>query len=109
MPLVDHINRAAQAAGTGDQTEIAVTSTEYWPLPWYLRQYPNIRFYGRLMPVEAPIVVGSDIQTEELITLLGPRYALIPAGAGPGGVFPMRPGVNQVLFLRRDLIKDRTQ
>jgi uncharacterized protein (TIGR03663 family) len=107
MPLLDQIKRAVQAAGTGDQTEIAVTSTEYWPLPWYLRQYPNIRFYGRLMAVEAPIVVGTAPQTEELITVLGPRYALVMEGAGPGGVFPMRPGVGQVLFVRRDLLKPR--
>jgi predicted membrane-bound mannosyltransferase len=103
LPMVDEINRAAKLAGTGEQTEITVTSPEYWPLPWYIRNYPRVKFYGRLMPSEDPIVIGIESQELELRFLLSGHYVMIKSSSKPSGAFPLRPGVDLVLFVRRDL------
>ena len=96
IPLVDEIDRLATAAGTGKQTGVTITAPEYWPLPWYLRDYPRAGFFGRMAATQEPIVVGSLDQQEELDSALGDRYVRL-------GPYPLRPGVTLVLYARRDL------
>jgi hypothetical protein len=44
-----------------------------------------------------PIVIGKEDQIEQLRAALGPDYRQV------GGEYPLRPGVNLVLFARADL------
>jgi uncharacterized protein (TIGR03663 family) len=104
LPLVDEIDRIANQAGTGKRTEITVTAPEYWPLPWYLKDYTQIKFPGRLLPTTNPIVVGSDLQAPELQALLGARYVVVRSKSNPLGTFPLRPHVDLVLLVRDDLL-----
>lgn len=105
LPLVDEINRIANQAGTGNQTEITVTAPEYWPLPWYLKDYSQIKFPGRLLPTTNPVVVGSVLQAPDLQALLGARYVVVRSKSNPLGTFPLRPDVDLVLLVRDDLLK----
>jgi uncharacterized protein (TIGR03663 family) len=96
IPLVTEIDRLAEMAGTGKQTGVAITAKEYWPLPWYLRDYPKAGFFGRMVTTQEPIVVGSIEQEQELDEKLGVAYVRL-------NYYPLRPGVTLILYARREL------
>jgi uncharacterized protein (TIGR03663 family) len=96
LPLVDEINRYAERKGTGKQTTINFTSPDYWPLPWYLRDYKRVGYGGRIAVSGESLVVASEMQVEELENLLGDNYRR-------AGDYQLRPGVTLVLYERRDL------
>jgi uncharacterized protein (TIGR03663 family) len=96
IPLVNKIDELAERAGTGKQTGITITAPEYWPMPWYLRDYERAGFFGHMAMTQEPIVVGSSSQESELGVMLGDRYRKI-------GTYPLRPGVELLLYARNDL------
>lgn len=93
LDLLSHIDQIRARAGS--QLTIAVVSPEHFPLSWYLRDY-TAGYYGRVTKTNHPIFIGSHRQDEELRVLLGERYLRI-------GMYPLRPGVDLVLYVRRDL------
>ena len=92
--LASRVDRFATTSGSGVATSIVVTAPEYWPLPWYLKDYRNVGYFGRIVPTEAPVVIGSGRQERQLALLLGTRYRLASR-------YPLRPGVDLVLFLAK--------
>jgi uncharacterized protein (TIGR03663 family) len=98
LPLVNKIDELAKRAGTGAQTGITITAPEYWPLPWYLRDYEHAGFYGRMTTTNEPVVVGSVGQEAELETVLDDRYRMV-------GSYPLRPGVTLVLYAKKELVE----
>jgi uncharacterized protein (TIGR03663 family) len=96
LPLVERLDRFAAIAGTGTQTPINVASPEYWPLPWYLRDYTRVGYGGRIAGADEPLVICSEEQEFELESALGDRYRRVDS-------YTLRPGVNLVLYARRDL------
>lgn len=98
IPLVREIDRLAERAGTGRQTGVTITAREYWPLPWYLRDYPKAGFFGRISPTQEPIVVGSPEQEQELEQMLGAAYVRLDS-------YPLRPGVTLILYAQRNLVE----
>jgi uncharacterized protein (TIGR03663 family) len=96
LPLMTKIDELAERAKTGKQTGITITAREYWPLPWYLRDYPRAGFFGRMAVTNEPLIVGSVDQEQELNLKLGDRYQRVDA-------YPLRPGVTLLLYARRDL------
>ncbi len=97
LDMVEEIERLANRAGTGTQTGITITSPDYWPLPWYLRNYERAGFFGKMTPTDEPIVLGSIDQTPELDSMLDGRYQLVDS-------YPLRPGVTLVLYARKELV-----
>jgi uncharacterized protein (TIGR03663 family) len=95
--MVNKIDLLAKRAGTGTQTGITITAREYWPLPWYLRDYERAGFFGSMTATDEPIVVGSIEQQPELDSMLGDRYKIVDS-------YPLRPGVTLVLYARKDLV-----
>jgi len=52
----------------GINTTIAVVSTDYWPLPWSLRNYKHAAWHGRSVEgQDAPIVISSRSDYFEII------------------------------------------
>ena len=97
LQLVNKIDQLAEEAGTGAGTRIAVLAPEYWPLPWYLRDYRNAGFFGTAVRVpDAAIVVAAPAQEMALQSSLGQDYQRID-------VYPLRPAVSLVLYARRAL------
>ncbi len=98
LPLVDDINRVAKLAGTGTQTGITVTATDYWPMPWYLRDYNRVGYFGRMTAPSEPVIVCTEQQEAELKGLykIDERYRRVKS-------YPLRPGVTLVLYVRRDV------
>jgi predicted membrane-bound mannosyltransferase len=94
LDLVSKINAVATDSGTGLQTSIAVMSPDYWPLPWYLRDYSRTGYFGRVIQdPRTDIVIASAPQALQLKPLLGADYERV-------GEYPLRPGVSLVAFVR---------
>lgn len=105
LKLVDEINRIAQRTHQGGQTGITIVSPDYWPLPWYLRDYDRVGYFGRISPSNEPIIIASQGQVEEVKATYGDRYQQVQSGFNLAGSYPLRPGVDLLLFTRRELVR----
>ena len=97
--LVERINQLAARAGTGNETRIAILSPEYWPLPWYLRDYdPNVAFHGRMVtPTNEQILILRDDQARDYGATFADDFQQL-------GTYVLRPGVNLELYAHRELV-----
>ena len=95
LSLINVVNEIAKSMGTGTATSVAVLAPDYWPLPWYLRDYKNTGYFAHVIPTNASLIIGSRQQQPELEHQLAGRYRF-------AGMYPMRPGVELVLFVSRD-------
>jgi uncharacterized protein (TIGR03663 family) len=105
LRLVDEINRIAERTHQGADTGITIVSPDYWPLPWYLRDYKRVGYHGHMNPSNEPIIIAKQDQAEEVQATFGDRYQQIQSGFNPAGSFPLRPGVDLLLYTRRELIR----
>lgn len=101
LAMLDEIERVAQKNG-GAETGIAIVSPDYWPLPWYFRDYGKVGYYQQIVPTNEPIIIGSKAQADQLKATYGDRYVQINSGADEG-TYPLRPGVDLLLYVRRDV------
>lgn len=90
VQLIEEIDRLAQEFG-GDKASVAILSPEYWPMPWYTRDYPNAGYYGKLAESGANLVIVATYQEPQLGTML--------AGYTKRGTYPLRPGVDLSLYV----------
>jgi len=98
--LVDAIDKFARQTNQGGLTGITIMSPDYWPLPWYLRNYSRVGYYARLTQTTEPVVIASETQRSDVETALGSQYRLVPSGS-TNGTFALRPGVEVLLYVRR--------
>jgi uncharacterized protein (TIGR03663 family) len=97
LDLIKQIEYNADKSGKGKNASIEVVSPDYWSMPWYLRDYPKAVFHGRFVDTNtAEMVVASEAQKDDLAQRYGGNYKYI-------GTYPLRPGVNLYLLVRRDL------
>jgi hypothetical protein len=91
LDLVEQVNTIASSAGSGNTTGITVVTSDYWPLPWYLRDYRNVSYYDHMVPAGTTIFIGSWKEVPALQRQLPERYRFV-------GFYPLRPGADLVLF-----------
>jgi uncharacterized protein (TIGR03663 family) len=103
LTMLDEVDRIAQKNGTGEDTGIALVSPDYWPLPWYFRDFKKVGYYQQIVPTNEPIIIGSMAQEEALKQNYGDRYDRIDSGLDENGSYPLRPGVDLLLLVRRDV------
>jgi uncharacterized protein (TIGR03663 family) len=96
LSLVNEIDSIAAGNPAGKDIGITVMSSEHWPLPWYLRDYPNAGYWGKVVGSSEPILVVHENQVAEVERTVGDRYRQI-------GSYDLRPGVRLYLYLRRDV------
>ncbi|MDQ3041778.1 MAG: hypothetical protein M3R11_05285, partial [Acidobacteriota bacterium] len=97
LDLIREIERYAEKSGKGKQASVEVVSTDYWSMPWYLRDYPKAIFHGKLADANtSEMVVASEAQKSELTQRYGAHYKF-------AGKYPLRPGVELYLLVRKDL------
>lgn len=101
--LVDAIERIAERTGERGSLGITITSPDYWPLPWYLRNYSRVGYYGRLTSTNEPVIVASTSQREDIERTHGEKYQQVSSSFNLQGSFPLRPGVDLLVYHRRDL------
>jgi len=98
LDLVKKIEYYADKSGQGKQAKIEIVSPDYWSMPWYMNDYPNAVFHGK--PVDANsaemIVAKKDEQDAEIVSRYAVRYKY-------AGTYALRPGVDLVLLVRKDL------
>jgi uncharacterized protein (TIGR03663 family) len=95
LGLVDEIETVASHNPAGKNIGVTVMSPEHWPLPWYLREYPNCGYYGTVVPTSEPVIVALQAQSEQIEKTAGTLYRRFHS-------YELRPGVSLVLYLRRD-------
>ncbi|MGB9181753.1 MAG: flippase activity-associated protein Agl23 [Pyrinomonadaceae bacterium] len=103
LVMMKEIERAAKRAGTNYDTGITITSPDYWPLPWYLRDYKHVGYFAQMTTTSEPIVIGRLDQDAQLNTMLGHTHQRISSSLTPTGAYTLRPGAEIVLYIRRDL------
>ena len=79
----------------GTTTDMAIISTEEWPLPWSLRDYSHAAWWGKSMPDQtAPIIISSLNDFSEIREDVRQYYG------GPEK-YEMRPGAIVYLYYRK--------
>jgi hypothetical protein len=98
LDLVRDVEYYAEKSGKGKGATVEIVSPDYWSMPWYLNDYPKANFHGR--PVDANtsemIVAKKREQDDEMISRYSAHYKY-------HGTYPLRPGVDLVLLVRKDL------
>jgi uncharacterized protein (TIGR03663 family) len=80
-------------------TPIYVSAPEYWPLPWYLRDYKKVDYSGR-MPADGPSQISQPIIIAHANQQ--PILAGVPGWRALPQAFTLRPGVELVIYVRDD-------
>jgi uncharacterized protein (TIGR03663 family) len=100
LQLVELIAQEAATLPTGAELSIYVASPDYWPLPWYLRNYRTVSFSGQLPPFDenGDPAIGHDLiivnsnQLADFANTTGFRVS--PTS------YALRPGASLVLLVR---------
>jgi uncharacterized protein (TIGR03663 family) len=98
--LVDEIDRLAKQGPDSAKTGITIVSPDYWPLPWYLRNYTRVGYYAQMTQTNEPLIIASESQRKEMEDRYGALYEEVPSKE-PNGAFSLRPGVNLLLYAKR--------
>ncbi|MEP6787468.1 MAG: hypothetical protein ABJB40_03495, partial [Acidobacteriota bacterium] len=105
LDLLREIDHYADKSGMGKDAVIEIVSPDYWPMTWYVSEYNQANFHGQLVNVATPsemIIAKKDDQDNAMIQKYSTNYKYV-------GVYPLRPGVNLVLLVRRDLADNDAQ
>jgi len=102
LAMLAEVDRIATRLKTGNDTGVALVSPDYWPLPWYFRDYKRVGYYQQVVPTNEPVIIGSKAQEEQLKATYGDRYQLINSGVDDGA-YALRPGVDLLLYVRKDV------
>lgn len=98
LDLTAEIDRIAEKSGKGRDAAIDIVSPDYWPLVWYVRDYEKAVFHGRMIDrSQAEMIIAKKGEQDAAISrrFLG-NYEIV-------GYYPLRPGVELVLLVRRDI------
>ncbi|MGH9821001.1 MAG: hypothetical protein ACRD43_12615, partial [Pyrinomonadaceae bacterium] len=96
--IIDKINEYAATSGKGNETTIQIVSPDYWPMVWYLKDYPHANFFGHFVDADKAemIVAKKGDQDAEVIKRFSAAYDF-------AGTYPLRPGVDLMLLIRKDI------
>lgn len=90
LELANEIDGLAKVSPAGYQTVIKVFSVNnyYFPLPWYLRRFPNVGYWTEVpADANAPIVIASPEFEETLTKRLGATHQVPHSYGLRSGVF----------------------
>ncbi|HLM01032.1 MAG TPA: glycosyltransferase family 39 protein [Pyrinomonadaceae bacterium] len=98
LDLLRQVEYYAEKSGKGKDATIEVVSPDYWSMPWYTRSYTRANYHGRIVDANTAemIVAKKGDQDDEVVEKYSAHYKL-------AGEYPLRPGVDLFLLVRRDL------
>jgi uncharacterized protein (TIGR03663 family) len=96
LGLVNEVDAIAAANPARKDIGIAVVSPEHWPLPWYLREYTHVGYWGHVVDTSEPIVIALKSQVPEVEGHLSGEYREY-------STHELRPGNTLVMFVRKDI------
>jgi uncharacterized protein (TIGR03663 family) len=98
LNLVKEIKDETAKIPSQKKTGIYLASPDYWPLPWYLRDYNNVAYTGKLdVPpgqspaISQPIVIANSNQQ--------PVFDGFPSWRSIARPYELRPGVDLVIYI----------
>jgi uncharacterized protein (TIGR03663 family) len=99
LELVDQVEQIAKERG-GAQMGITIVSPDYWPLPWYFRNFDRVGYFGKMAASSEPIIIARDDQKSTMDEGFSALYREVPSKQ-PSGAYELRPGVKLLLYVRR--------
>lgn len=89
-------NELRRGSDTAELEPVAVVGTQYWPLPWYLRDFDSIGYWPEVDPAidDCPVVLAMPEVAEELNARLENSHVVFTR--------TLRSEVPVMLFLRKD-------
>ncbi len=98
LDMIRDIERFADASGKGKETAIDVVSPDYWPMVWYMKDYPKAVFHGRITDSKAEMIVAKKgEQDNEVMRRYSANYETYAS-------YHLRSGVDLVLLVKKDLL-----
>lgn len=103
LDMVSEIERYAAKSGKGKEAAVQIVSPDYWPLVWYMNDYPKAVFHAAIVDAASAemIVAKKKDQDDKVIEKYSADYRFVR-------MFPLRPGVDLVLLVRKDLADSNT-
>lgn len=107
--LLNLVELITSQTNSPERASIYVASPEYWPLPWYLRDYPGVNFSGTLPAFDE---AGVPQIGHEMVVV---RVDQIEAFAAANGFsvsptsYQLRPGVSLALLVCQSDIKNESE
>ena len=101
VSLVDQIDKIASREPNKAATGITIVSPDYWPLPWYFRNFTRVGYFAQMAPSTEPMIIANENQKAQMDTNFGQYYEQVKSGT-EDGTFQLRPGVKLLLYVRRD-------
>src|SRR5439155_25557894 len=90
--LVGRIEDYARGRPEGHRVPIEILSPDYLPLNWYLRDFGDVSYFGKVIERPgAPIVIARSDAADQVEAVLGAGYSRES--------YALRPGVSLCLFL----------
>ena len=99
LELVNQVEQVSKEHND-DLTGITIVSPDYWPLPWYFRNFSRVGYFGRMAATSEPLIIANANQKDEVEATFGAVYRQVPSKA-KDGTYELRPGVNLLLYVRR--------
>ncbi len=98
LDLIAEIESYAEKSGKGKDAAVDIISPDYWPMVWYLKDYPKAVFHGTFADASRAemIVAKKNGQEAEAIRKYSANYLY-------GGTYALRPGVDLMLLVRKDI------
>jgi len=102
--LINKIEYYAQKSGKGKDATIEIVSPDYWPMPWYTRDYQHANFHGKIVTANTAemIIAKKEDQDAEIANQYSSHYK-------KAGEYPLRPGVELILLVRRNIADPGTE
>ena len=103
LDMIKQIEHYSDKSGKGKDTVIDVVSPDYWPMTWYTVNYNHVGYHGHLVDTQAEMIVckKKDQDTAAIEKYSG-NYRYV-------GMYPLRPGVDLNLLVRKDIADPDTK
>jgi hypothetical protein len=94
----------------GRKMLVAVIAGSSWPIPWYLRDFPQVDWFGR--EFGQPVFVYPSDMREQVVQMMIqlPPYSLVSPEIQDGpelrDYWELRPNVRVDVQINRDLLKE---
>lgn len=102
LVLIEKVQGVAlcHSEGANCPVDVIVPDADYWPLPWYLRNLGNVRWWTTIpAQITSPVVVASIKVENELEPMIQGRYV-------PAGYYAQRPNAFLELYVELELWKE---
>jgi uncharacterized protein (TIGR03663 family) len=101
LELMKQVEYYADKSGRGTDAKVEVVSPDYWPMVWYLRDYKQANFHGHIIDTtDAEMIIAKkNDQDADVIKKYSAGYVYVAS-------YALRPGVDLVLLVRKDLAED---